>query len=121
MNTTMHAASIRYSGQWLVAAEIAPTIQVRRATRFSGPVANRCASPLCSAVCMSPIRFSADTLVTQSLRMFANARCDIATRKSCHLFRMSESQHEGIGMLGVSRTGGVVQISCLEVIRELSN
>jgi hypothetical protein len=24
-------------------------------------------------------------------------------------------------MLGVSRTGGVVQISCLEVIRELSN
>ena len=24
-------------------------------------------------------------------------------------------------MLGVSRTGGIVQISCLEVIRELSN
>jgi len=44
-------------------------------------------------------------------------------QRGCHLFGGKESYFfgEGVGVEVVSRTGEVVNISCLEVIRELSN
>jgi hypothetical protein len=49
--------------------------------------------------------------------------CGSKRERACHLFGGSESQSfgEGLGFSEVSLTGGVVDISCLEVIRELSN
>jgi len=55
--------------------------------------------------------------------MFQSRIVRTKRKRGCHLFGGKESYffREGVGVEAVSRTGGVVDISCLEVIRELSN
>src|SRR5215470_12609531 len=63
MNSPRQTASIRYSGQCFVAAEIAPLVQVRLAVLVSDTNA-ACASSFFAGACITLIGFSADTLVT---------------------------------------------------------
>src|SRR5207244_10521992 len=64
MNKPRHVASIRYSCQWLVAAEIASANQVRRAVGVSATLAGYCIPSHFIVVCICLSDSSLGDLVT---------------------------------------------------------
>jgi len=91
MNSPRQAASIRYSGQCFVAAEIARANQVRYAVRFSASIAARCVIPFFAAVCIRTSDSRPGLLVTNDQRNLCRTRAQCA----CHFSASPESYDAG--------------------------
>jgi hypothetical protein len=117
MNNPRQAASMRYSGQCLVSAEVA-ALKIPRESPAIGETLSLIASAW-AALGMSPIRFGAGCVVTK----FSAERRDFVVKKSAFGRRFLPTAASDGKVNFVRRrirSGGAVEISCLEVIRELS-